>query len=209
MYAKQLRNLFYISAFLTFVLSACGAKFQSPVVFPTATRVAAPAAAPMTTDATPEPTAETTTTQVLACGEGRGEMTIPAGGQIFWSNHRNGSIDPYAVVYDPTQGGSADHKAFGWWYQPCLPAGPDRQAHEVAITLQAGRHRFTGPECRAWLNADGNSPWEDGDLIISRQNVISMAIAATAGQGTEAWIAVKCVASWASGFSFERLEPMP
>lgn len=205
---KKLFTLFLITMMIAIFTSACGAQLQSPIVFPTATRAAAPAAAPMTTDATPEPTAETTTTLVLACGDGRQE-TIPEGGQIYWSNHRSGNTDVYAVIYDPKQGGSSDHPAYGWWYQPCLPAGPDRIAHEVAMVLNEGSHRFTGPECRVWWNNDGNSPWEQGNLIISRQNVLAMMIEATAGAGTEAWVGIKCVASWASGFSFERLEPMP
>lgn len=212
-----MKHKFYLSIVIavlsSMIIAGCGLLPGQQPPAPTASaanlRATADAMeAPTTSVPAPAPTAETTTSQVLACGEGR-EMTVPDGGQIFWSNHRSGNTDLYAVVYDPGQGGSSDHKPYGWWYQPCLPSGPDREDHEVAIVLQAGAHRFTGPECRAWLNEDGNSPWEQGELIISRQNVLSMTIAATAGHGTEAWVAVKCVASWASGFSFERLEPMP
>lgn len=133
-------------------------------------------------------------------------LTAPQGGQIFWSNHRVGLKDPYAVVYDPAQGGSADHPALGWYYQPCLPAGPQRITHQVAIVLQPDRYRFTGPECSVWLNTDKNHPWEQGTLLINRQNMLSINISTTSGTSlAESWVAVKCMASWASGFSFEKL----
>lgn len=197
---------------LSITLAACGLLPGQPAPTASANQLRATASAmeaPVTTVSTaPAATAETTTSQVLDCGESR-QTTVPDGGQIFWSNRRTGNTDVYAVVFDPTQGGSADHKAYGWWYQPCLPSGPERQAHEVAIILQSGKYRYTGPECKAWLNTNGDLPWEQGKLIISRQNVLSMIIDATTGHGTEAWVAIKCVTSWASGFSFERLEPMP
>lgn len=146
--------------------------------------------------------------EFLTCSDGR-SFQIPENGQIFWSSHRVGSVDNYAVVFDPHQGGSNDHPSFGWWWQPCLPSGPDREAHDVAIVLQAGQYRFTGPECRAWLNEDGKSAWEDGKMIVDHENIVSFNVKATQGHEPEAWVAVKCVKSWASGFSFERLEPLP
>lgn len=210
------KKLFYLMSLITalsMIITGCGLLPGQPAPTASAANLRATANAldasvPGATTA-PAATAEITAPEVLNCGGDRGEMTVPANGQIFWSNLRNGSVDSYAVVFDPEQGGSSDHKAYGWWYQPCLPSGPERKAHEVAIILQSGKYRFTGPECRVWQNTDGNSPWEQGKLILSRQNVLSMSIAATAGAGTEAWVAIKCVASWASGFSFERLEPMP
>jgi hypothetical protein len=136
-------------------------------------------------------------------------LSAPPGGQVYWSNKRNGNTDPYAVVYDPSQGGSADHPALGWWYQPCLPSGPARLAHDVAIVLPPAEYRYTGPECTAYLNSDGKSPWEKGTIIINRQNVQSgLLIKATSGTSpAEAWVGIKCRTSWASGFSFEKLSP--
>lgn len=163
-------------------------------------------ATPLPATATPMP--------VLTEGDGSSwtpncsVLTAPSGGQIFWSNHRvsGKNNDPYAVVYDPKQGGSADHPALGWYYQPCLPAAPDRKAHEVALVLRPGNYRFTGPECRVWHNWDGNHPWEQGTLLINRQNILSINIPGTRGTNpAESWVAVKCTASAASGFSFEKL----
>ncbi|HCM82124.1 TPA: hypothetical protein DIS60_02060 [Patescibacteria group bacterium] len=140
---------------------------------------------------------------VVNCGA---NLTPPENGQIFWSNFRQGNKDPYAVVFDPRQGGSPDHPALGWWWQPCLPTGPERKAHDVALILQPGNYRFTGPECRVWLNTDGAKPWEQGLLIIDRQNFLSVEISATLGTNpAESWIGVKCAESWATGFSFEKL----
>lgn len=173
---------------------------------------------PTATPVPPTPTVMATSTRVLAESSGSSSsnwitncsnLTAPSGGgQIFWSNHRvsGKNNDPYAVVYDPSQGGSGDHPALGWYYQPCLPVGPDRNAHEVAIVLQPGNYRFTGPECRVWHNWDGKHPWEQGTLLINQQNLLSINIPATRGTNpAESWVAIKCSTSAASGFSFEKL----
>lgn len=170
---------------------------------------------PVPPTATPVPPATPTNVPTQASTTGTGisswvancsNLQAPPNGQIFWSNLKNGSIDPYAVVYDPAQGGSPNHPALGWWYQPCLPTAQNRVAHDVAITLQPGQYKFTGPECMVWLNIDGKHPWEQGTLLINRQNVLSINILATSGTSpAESWIGVKCATSWASGFSFEKL----
>jgi len=181
-----MKKIFVLIVFLSVVLTACAGSPANP-----SNQGEAPTAVsfeqPMTV-VTP-----------IICSK----PTAPKGGQIFEASVGGHCYD---VVYDPLQGGSADHPALGWWHQTQLPAGPSRMTHNVAVTLQApAKYRFTGPECRVWLNTDGNKPWEQGKLIIDRQNMLSIDIPQTIGHKGEAWIAVKCLTSWASGFSFEKL----
>lgn len=137
--------------------------------------------------------------QAFVC-DGR-EVLVPINGQVFPFNV-GGINDPnYYVVYDPSQSGAADLPPKGWWYQPCLP-GPHRDAHEGAIILQAGTYRYVGPECTVWHNWDGNHPFDQGRILVNRQNVEFLRVPSTAGHGTEAWVFVRCQKSDASGFSF-------
>lgn len=135
-------------------------------------------------------------TTTLTCSDGS-TVQIPLNGLLFKAT----GGDDYNVVYDPSQSGAADLPPKGWWWQPCLP-GPNRQAHEVAITLQQGNYRFVGPECQAWLNTDGNKPFDQGTLLVNRANNPNLTVPATKSHEPEAWIFVRCRASDASGFSF-------
>lgn len=131
-----------------------------------------------------------------------GSTPAPAAQKVTFEATVNGQHDnAYDVVYDPDQSGAADLPAKGWWYQPNLP-GPHKQAHEVALTLQAGTYRYVGPECVVYHNWDGTHPFDQGKVLINRQNVEDLVVPATSGHGNEAWVFVRCGASDASGFSF-------
>ena len=164
---------------------------QAALVNPTAVVQPTPTSVVVAPTNAPAPSS-----QVLTCSDGR-QVSIPLNGQLFKAT----GGDDYSVVYDPSQSGAADLPAKGWWWQPCLP-GPNRQAHEAAIILQQGNYRFIGPECQAWLNTDGNHPFEQGQLLVDRANNPNLAVPATTGYAPEAWVFVRCRASDASGFSF-------
>jgi len=118
--------------------------------------------------------------------------------------------DPrYDVFYDPSQGGSSDHPAYGWYYQKDLPSSSSREPHEVAIILQApAKYRFTGPECQVWGNFDANHPFDQGELLLDRENK-EIFVQPTEGKEHEAWIFIRCGGGAASGFSFEALQQLP
>ncbi len=146
-------------------------------------------------------TAEASQTQTKVGKKNAAKVVFPA---IVWRNGVANKDTRYDVVFDPAQSGSGDLLAKGWWYQPNLPAPKDREAFEVAIILQPGTYRFLGPQCRAWFNNDGQHPFDQGNLVINKQNVENFNAAATAGHGTESWVFIRCDAGEASGFSFAR-----
>jgi hypothetical protein len=162
-----------------------------------------PTATPMSATPAPQPTQPAP--QTLSCTNGN-EIPVPDNGQIFmattWVNQQPVESSDYAIVFDPNQSGVTYIDAQGWWYQPCLP-GPHREYHEVAIVLQAGTYKFVGPECTVWHNPDGNRGGRDGNLLVQRQNVEFLNVAATSGAPDgESWVFVQCQKSDASGFSF-------
>lgn len=165
----------------------------APVVQPTATLVAPTA----TSVPTVQPTVAAA--RIVTCDAK--SVPVPINGQVFEATVAGTKNHCYDMVYDPSQSGAADLPAKGWWYQPLLP-GPSREAHEVAITLQQGTYRFVGPECTVWLNYDGNHPFDQGKLLVERQNIDKLVVDATQNHGTESWIFARCKASDASGFSF-------
>lgn len=149
----------------------------------------------------------TTSAPVSLTCPGGWNVEVPENGQLFpatvWVNNVAQSSDAYSVVYDPDQSGSMDLPAKGWWYQACLP-GENRQAHEVALTVVPGEYRFIGPECRVYLNQDGNHPFDQGQLLVNRQNIQRLTIPATTGAENESWLFVRCNGGDASGFSFAK-----
>lgn len=131
-------------------------------------------------------------------------VTFPA---TVWRNDVANKDSRYDIVFDPNQGGSPDHPAYGWYRQPALPSPENREAHEVALILRGpARYRFTGPECQVYWNYDNNHPFNTGRLIINASNG-EYTIQPTTGN--EAYIFVVCNAGWSSGFSFEALEQLP
>lgn len=162
---------------------------------------------PTTTPANP-PAPNPTQPPAVSGSTKLGSRSFPAGSVIFhsnrWSSGQPDDSDPYVVIYDPSQSGVVGRNPLGWWYQPLLPSANQRQAHEVALILQPGSYEFTGPSCSAWLNADGNSPFDRGRLIVDHANGV-FDVAATTGKN-ESWVFSRCDAGAASGFSFSRIK---
>jgi hypothetical protein len=180
---------------------------QLALLMSTPTNTPTPRATPTAnapTDTPTAPAAEQPASQQSATTTQATYVIFPA---TVW---RKGTAmhDPrYDVLFDPFQGGSSDHPPYGWYWQPNLPPPPEREAHEVAIILRApARYRFIGPECQVFWNWDGNHPFQNGRLIVDRQNG---EVYITPTTGNEAWIFVRCSASWAGGFSFEALQQLP
>jgi len=142
------------------------------------------------------------------------QQVVPTGNKVVfpatvWRNNVPVKDTRYDVTYDPAQGGANDHPAYGWYYQPQLPSAATREAHEVALTLRGpASYRFTGPECQVFQNYDGQHPFDQGKLLIDRQNVLG-GINLSPNNGNEVWLFVKCNAGAASGFSFEALQKLP
>lgn len=179
------------------------------------------ALASATTEAAAAPTAEgaaaetaaTQTVEAQAITVRCEDVQLPPNstGQIFWSNHHEvvdgRNVDPYAVIYDPAQGGSPDHAALGWYHQPCLPPADERQPHEVAMVVIPSDYRVTAPECNIWVRPDKVDDREaDKGLLIEHQNELTTTVQATLGTSpVEAWVFVRCRGGRASGFGLERL----
>lgn len=139
------------------------------------------------------------------CGSWEAQ-TYPA---TVWRSDVAHKDSRYDVKFDPCQGGSADHPALGWYYQPNLPSPASREAHEVAITMRGpATYRYTGPECSVYWNWDGNHPFDSGRLLIDRENKLD-GIQLQPNSGAEIWLFVRCNEGAASGFSFEALTPLP
>jgi hypothetical protein len=86
----------------------------------------------------------------------------------------------------------------GRLYQPSIPAGSQRKAHNVAIKIMPGRYTFNGIECAFYLDTARNGQGSQNPLVASYGNDIPITVNTV--DGLEAWGLVECRGGQSSGF---------
>lgn len=109
----------------------------------------------------------------------------PDGGELFAS--------PQGHAYD-----ACWSRDFSRLHQPWLPPKPQRQAHQVSITITIGTYVLNAVECELRLDSARNGKGLENPVTAGYGNGLPFSVSTSDGQ--PAWAIVNCLGNQSTGF---------